>query len=66
MGLLGALKRLFKKRQPAATGITIILLQRRTEPFSTERLQVAMEKGWRRKHDPASFFATNLNNEGAV
>ena len=25
-----------------------------------------MERGWRRKHDSVSFFATNLNNEGAV
>jgi hypothetical protein len=66
MGLLGTLRRFFEKRPPAATGITIILLQRRIEAFSTGRLQVAMERGWRRKHDPVSFFATNLNNEGAV
>jgi len=66
MGLLGTLKRFFEKRPPAATGITIILLQRRIEAFSTGRLQVTMERGWRRKHDPVSFFATNLNNEAAV
>lgn len=66
MGLLGTLKRFFEKRPPAATGITIILLQRRIEAFSTERLQAAMERGWRRKHHPVSFFATNLDDEGAV
>jgi hypothetical protein len=66
MGYLKSLERFFGKRTPAATGITILLLQRRMESFSTERLQAAMESGWRRKHDPVSFFATNLDDEGAV
>ena len=61
-----SLGRFFGSGAPAASGITIILLQRRMESFSTERLQAAMESGWRRKHDPVSFFATNLNDEGAV
>jgi hypothetical protein len=65
MGYIKSLMRFFGKRTPA-TGITIILLQRRMEPFSTERLQAAMENGWRRKHHPVSFFATNLHDEGAV
>jgi hypothetical protein len=70
MGHFRSLKRFFEKREQndptAATGITIILLQRRMEYFSTERLQAAMESGWRRKHHPVLFFATNLDNEGAV
>ena len=48
------------------SGVTIMLLQRRIERFSTERLQTSMERGWRREHDPASFIATNLDGEGAV
>jgi hypothetical protein len=66
MGYFKSLERLFGKRTPAAIGIAIILLQRRMESFSTERLQIAMESGWRRKHHPVSFFATNLNDEGAI
>jgi hypothetical protein len=63
MGYFKSLERFFGKRTPAATGITIILLQRRMESFSTERLQAAMESGWRRKHHPVSFFATNLDDD---
>jgi hypothetical protein len=66
MAVPGIFKHFFGKRPPPATGISIILLQRRVEAFSTERLQAAMERGWRRKHDPVTFFATNLDNEGAV
>jgi hypothetical protein len=66
VSLPGAFRRFFRKTPAPATGITIILLQRRMEAFSTERLQLAMERGWRRKHDPVSFFATNLDDEGAV
>jgi hypothetical protein len=66
MGYFKSLKRFFGKRTPVATGITIILLQRRMESFSTERLQAAMESGWRTKHHSVSFFATNLHDEGAV
>jgi hypothetical protein len=61
-----SLGRLFGNQSPAVSGVTIVLLQRRIERFSTERLQTSMEHGWRREHDPVSFFATNLDGEGAV
>ena len=54
------------KKVPAVSGITVILLQRRIQPFSTDQLQAAMERGWKRKHHPVSFFAVNLDDEGAV
>jgi hypothetical protein len=31
--------------------------------FLNRRLQAAMESGWRRKHHPVSFFATNLDDD---
>jgi hypothetical protein len=65
MVALKALVNLFGKK-PVASGLTIMLLQHRLERFSTERLQVAMERGWRRQHDPVSFFATSLDGEGAI
>jgi hypothetical protein len=48
-------------------GVSIVLLQKRLERFTTGRLSVAMKQGWRREHDPVTFFATTLSDgEGAV
>jgi hypothetical protein len=67
MWKLGSLKSLFSK-PPASnvSGVTILLLQKRLESFSTEQLTLAMKRGWRREHDPVTFFATSLDGEGAV
>jgi len=62
------LKRILRK-PPASdvSGVTIIFLQKRLERFTTERLSLAMERGWRREHNPVTFFATTLGDgEGAV
>jgi hypothetical protein len=49
------------------SGVSIIFLQRRFESFTTERLSLAMKSGWRRDHDPVTFFATAFDDgEGAV
>jgi hypothetical protein len=49
------------------SGVSIIFLQRRLERFTTEQLSLAMKNGWRRDHDPVTFFATTLGDgEGAV
>jgi|GEM_PF-5218319 len=49
------------------SGVSILLLQKRLERFTTEQLSLAMKQGWRREHDPVTFFATALSDgEGAV
>ena len=67
MWKLDSFKSLFSK-PPASnvSGVTILLLQKRLERFSTEQLMLAMKRGWRREHDPVTFFATSLDGEGAV
>jgi len=67
MWKLDSFKSLFSK-PPASnvSGVTILLLQKRLERFSTEQLMLAMKRGWRREPDPVTFFATSLDGEGAV
>src|ERR1700688_4533783 len=49
------------------SGVSIIFLQKRLERFTTERLSLAMKNGWRRDHDPVTFFATTVGDgEGAI
>lgn len=43
-----------------------MLLQRRLERFTTERLNNAMREGWKRPIADGTFFATNLDGDGAV
>ncbi|MEO6964515.1 MAG: hypothetical protein ABI076_01290 [Acidobacteriaceae bacterium] len=56
----------FLEKQLDTSGVSVLLLQRKLERFSTERLQRAMELGWRREHNAQTFFAKNLSDEGAV
>ena len=56
----------FFKRKPAVSGVSILLLQREIDRFSDERLNAAMQRGWRRPYDPKTFYAVSLNGEGAV
>src|SRR5450631_1820298 len=56
-------------RKPTASevsGVSIVILQKRLERFSTDRLSLAMKQGWRREHNPVTFFATSLDGDGAV
>lgn len=50
----------FKKREPEPRRISVLLLQKRLERFSTERLNAAMQRGWHRDHDPQTFFARSI------
>ena len=44
-----------------------MLLEKRLARFSTERLNHAMERAWKRKHDPEKFFAVSIfDGDGAV
>ncbi len=53
--------------QSEVNGVSVVLLQKRFEGFTTDRLTQAMKNGWRRDPDPITFFATSLDNdEGAV
>jgi hypothetical protein len=64
---IGVLKRLFRKNKPEPTGVSILLLQKRLKRFSTEELNSAMQRGWRRAYDPQKFFASSIFDEdGAV
>jgi hypothetical protein len=63
------LERLFKRAKPERepTGVSILLLQKRLERFSTEQLNVAMQRGWRRNYDSQAFFASSIfDGDGAV
>jgi hypothetical protein len=53
-------ERLFKKKNPPASGVSIVLLQKQLERFSTDRLNTAMQLGWRREHDKQRFFAVSI------
>jgi len=58
---------LFKKKTPKVSGIGIVFLQRPMDHFSTERLNEAMQKGWRKKYDEQKFYAVSIfDDEGAV
>ena len=59
--------RFITKKKPAVSGICILLLQRPLERFTTERLNTAMQRGWRRQHDPQKFYALSIfDGEGAT
>jgi hypothetical protein len=59
--------RFFKKNKPKVSGISILLLQRPLERFTTQRLNTAMQRGWRRQYDPQKFYALSiLDGEGAT
>jgi len=61
------LKRLLWKDKKEATGVNILLLQKRLVRFSTEQLNAAMQRGWRRSYDPQKFFACSIfDGDGAV
>ena len=67
MWKLDSLKSLSSKPPAGSLSrVTILLLQKRLERFSTEQLTLAMKRGWRQEHDPVTFFATSLDGEGAV
>ncbi len=58
---------LLRSAESDVSGVSIVLLQKRFENFTTEQLSYAMRNGWRRDHDPVTFFATSLGDgEGAV
>jgi hypothetical protein len=64
---VGVLERLFRRNDPEPTGISILLLQKRLNRFSTEELNLAMQRGWRRAYDPEKFFASSIfDGDGAV
>lgn len=49
-----------------ASGIRIYLLQDRLERFPTEKLNAAMQAAWHRSYDPVTFYATSVDDSGAV
>ena len=56
-----------KSAESEVGGVSIVLLQKRYESFTTKRLTQAMMDGWRRNPDPVTFFATSVaDGEGAV
>jgi hypothetical protein len=62
-------KHLFHRQrpEPSATGIRILIMQKRLDRFSTERLNAAMQRGWHRAHDTQAFFAKSIfDGDGAV
>jgi hypothetical protein len=57
---------LFRKTKPVS-GLTIMLLQRRIERYSDERLNLAMQRAWQRSYNEKSFFAISMfDGDGAV
>jgi hypothetical protein len=54
------------KRKPRVSGISILLLQQQIDRFSTEQLNAAMQRAWRKPHDPQNFYSVSLDGEGAV
>ncbi len=58
--------RLFKGKKPPVSGISIILLHRPLERYSTERLNSAMERAWRQKYDEQEFFALSIFEGGGA
>jgi hypothetical protein len=61
------LERLFRKQKSEPTGVSLLLLQKRLMRFSTEELNSAMQRGWRRSHDSQRFFALSIfEGDGAV
>jgi hypothetical protein len=64
---MSVLKRLFRTNKPEPTGVSILLLQKRLKRFSTEELNSAIQRGWRRAYDPQEFFARSIfDGDGAV
>jgi hypothetical protein len=64
---MSVLSRLFTKTKPKPSGVSILLLQKRLNRFSTEQLNSAMQRGWRRNHDANTFFASSIfDGDGAV
>jgi hypothetical protein len=58
---------LFRKKKPPVSGISILLLQKRLERYSTERVNEAMQRAWRKEYDPETFFALSIfDGEGAT
>ncbi len=56
-----------KAAESEVSGVSIVLLQKHFESFTTEQLTNAMKKGWRRDPDPVTFFASSVGDgEGAV
>jgi hypothetical protein len=56
-----------KKKKLPVSGVSIVLLQQRLDRFSTERLNEAMQRSWRREYEPQKFFAVSIfDGEAAV
>jgi hypothetical protein len=61
------LDRFFAKKKPPVSGISILLLQRHLERFSTDRLNLSMQRAWRQQYDAQKFFALSIfDGDGAV
>jgi hypothetical protein len=64
---MSVLRRLFTRTKTEPSGVGILLLQKRLNRFSTEQLNSAMQRGWRRNHDTNTFFASSIfDGDGAV
>jgi hypothetical protein len=67
--MMGTLKRLLSRfrRQPELAGVTMAVLQKRLERYSTERLNEVMSRALKRKHDPKAFWALSIfDGDGAM
>ncbi|SNT21805.1 hypothetical protein SAMN05421770_105222 [Granulicella rosea] len=51
---------------PPRPGLTLCLLQRRLERYTTERLNAAMQAAWGRAYDRTTFFGMNLDDENGL
>jgi hypothetical protein len=66
--MIGAmLNRLGGRKKPRPHGVSVFLLQRQLERFSTDRLDRAMQHAWNKAYDAREFFAISIpHDHGAV
>ena len=67
MKLLDKLLRREAPEKPEVSGITIFLLQRTLERFTSERLCLAMQRGWRKPYDEVNFYGmSTFDGDGGL
>ena len=55
------------KKRHSTEGVRLILLQRRAERFSADRLDKAMQQAWKKEYDPQEFFAVAIpHDDGGI
>ena len=58
---------LFAKKKAVVSGVSILVLQKRLQRYSSHDLNEAMQRAWRRDYHPQTFFATSIfDGDGAL